>query len=114
MIGFTLHNLTEGIGIVSPLLKQNHRWQTFIFLAMLAGLPAIPGIWFGAFAFSPQWAALFLGFGAGAILQVIIELGIYLFKTTQKSKQSQFSPLNLAGFTLGIVIMYSTAILVKF
>ncbi|MFB6277531.1 MAG: ZIP family metal transporter [Halothece sp.] len=114
VVGFTLHNLTEGLGIVSPLLKHKTRWLTFLFLAMLAGLPAIPGIWLGAFAFSPHWAALCLGIGAGAILQVMVELGIHLWQTTSSFNRSQFSPLNLAGFTLGIIVMYGTAILVKF
>jgi len=112
VIGFTLHNLTEGLGIVSPLLKQKTRWLTFLGLAILAGLPAIPGIWLGAFAFSPHWAALCLGIGSGAILQVMVELAAYLFKTTQTFNRPQFSPVNLIGFTLGVVVMYGTAILV--
>lgn len=110
VMGFTLHNLTEGLGIVSPLLKQTPRFWYFVFLAMLAGLPAIPGIWFGAFAFSPHWAALFFGIGSGAILQVMIELGGYFWS----QQRDQLSPLNLAGFTLGIAVMYGTGILVKF
>jgi zinc transporter ZupT len=113
VVGFTLHNLTEGLGIVSPLLKQKARLLTFFSLAMLAGLPAIPGIWLGAFAFAPHWAALCLGIGAGAILQVIVELGDYLFQTTQTWNRPWLSPLNFAGFTLGILVMYGTAMLVK-
>jgi len=114
VIGFTLHNLTEGLGIVAPLLKQKLRWIQFVSLAALAGLPAVLGIWIGAFAFSPQWAALFLGLGAGAILQVIIEVGSYLQRRIRQSKQAHGSGLSLAGFTAGLAIMYGTALLVKF
>ena len=114
IVGFTLHNLTEGLGIVAPLLKQKLRWIEFVSLAALAGLPAVAGIWIGAFAFSPQWAALFLGIGAGAILQVIVEVGSYLQRKLHQSKQANASGLGLAGFTAGLAIMYSTALLIKF
>ncbi len=114
VIGFTLHNLTEGLGIVAPLLKQKLRWQTFIWLAALAGFPAVVGIWVGAFAFAPHWAALFLGLGAGAILQVIVELGTYLQRQLHQSRLSGLAGLSLAGFTTGLFVMYGTALLVKF
>jgi len=114
VIGFTLHNLTEGLGIVAPLLKQKLRWQACVALAALAGLPAVVGLWVGAFAFSPHWAALFLGIGAGAILQVIVELSTYLQRQLHQSRLSGLAGLSLAGFTTGLLVMYSTALLVKF
>lgn len=114
VIGFTLHNLTEGLGIVAPLLKQKLRWQTCVALAALAGLPAVVGLWVGAFAFSPHWAVLFLGIGAGAILQVIVELSTYLQQQLHQSRRSGLAGLSLAGFTTGLLVMYSTALLVKF
>ena len=114
VIGFTLHNLTEGLGIIAPLLKQKLQWQEAFSLAALAGLPAVLGLWIGAFAFSPHWAALFLGIGAGAILQVIVEVGSYLQRKIKQSKRVGSSGLTLAGFTVGLAVMYSTALLVKF
>ena len=112
VIGFTLHNITEGIGIAAPLTKRRPSLLTFIGLAALAGLPAVIGTWTGAFAFSPQWAALFLGIGAGAILQVIIEVGAYLARTAQQSQGNWLSPSNLVGFSVGLAIMYFTAFFV--
>ena len=44
-------------------------------LAALAGLPAVAGIWLGSYAFAPHWAALALAVGAGAIFQVVVEVG---------------------------------------
>ncbi|MBE9135646.1 metal transporter [Nodosilinea sp. LEGE 07088] len=114
VVGFTLHNLTEGLGIVAPLLKYKLRWTTFLSLAALAGLPAVVGIWVGAFAFSPHWAALFLGIGAGAILQVIVEVGTYLQRRLSQPDGSELSSLGIAGFTIGLMVMYGTAFLVKF
>lgn len=113
VVGFTLHNITEGIGIASPLVKHKPKLLTFFALAALAGLPAVLGTWIGAFAFSPQWAALFLGIGAGAILQVIVEVGAYLARTAQRAEGGWLSTTNFAGFTAGLVVMYLTAFLVN-
>lgn len=115
VIGFTLHNITEGIGIVAPLAKgERPRLLTFLLLAFLAGGPAIIGTWIGGLAFSPFWAALFLSIGAGAILQVIWEVGKLLVQDAQRQQQPALSWLNFAGLTAGILIMYFTAFLVKF
>ncbi len=114
VIGFTLHNITEGIGIVAPLAKgERPRLMTFVMLALLAGGPAILGTWIGSLAFSPFWAALFLSIGAGAILQVIWEVGKLLVRDARQQNQPALSWLNFAGLTAGILIMYLTAFLVN-
>lgn len=110
VVGFTLHNLTEGIGIAAPLLNRKTKFSTFVFLTLLAGLPAAFGTLIGAFAYSPHWTAILLAIGAGAILQVIVEVGTYLYKNTET--KSWFTVSNLTGFVLGIAIMYGTALLV--
>jgi zinc transporter ZupT len=115
VIGFTLHNITEGIGIVAPLVRnESPSIRTLFLLAVLAGGPAILGTWIGGFAFSPLLATLFLSFGAGAILQVIWEVGRLLNREAQRQSQPALSWLNFAGLTAGILIMYLTAFLVKF
>lgn len=112
VIGFTLHNLTEGIGSAVPLLYLKTRFSTFVYLTLLAGFPAAIGTLFGAFAYSPHWSAILLAIGAGAILQVIVEVGTYLHRKT--TAKSWFSVPNLTGLVLGIAIMYGTAVLVTF
>lgn len=114
VIGFTLHNITEGVGIAAPLTKEKPRLRTFVLLAILAGAPAMLGAWMGGFAFSPFLAVFFLSLGAGAILQVIWEVGKLLMKDAQKRGGKAVSWLNFAGLTAGILIMYLTAFLVKF
>lgn len=114
VIGFTLHNITEGVGIVAPLTKEQPKLRTFILLALLAGTPAMLGAWIGGFAYNPFLAVLFLSLGAGAILQVIWEVGKLLTRDARLSNQSAVSWLNFAGITAGILIMYVTAFLVKF
>ena len=51
---------------------------TFFGLAALAGFPAIAGVLLGTGAINPYWAALAFGVGAGAILQVIIEVAAFM------------------------------------
>ncbi|MCK5429274.1 MAG: hypothetical protein KAI94_07375, partial [Anaerolineales bacterium] len=114
VIGFTLHNVTEGVGIAAPLTKEQPKLSTFILLALLAGTPAMLGTWIGGFAFNPFLAVLFLSLGAGAILQVIWEVGKLLRRDAQRTNQSAVSWLNFSGLTAGILIMYVTAFLVKF
>lgn len=87
--------------------------MTFVMLALLAGGPAILGTWIGSLAFSPFWAALFLSIGAGAILQVIWEVGKLLVRDARQQNQPALSWLNFAGLTAGILIMYLTAFLVN-
>lgn len=113
VIGFTLHNVTEGIGIAAPLVESRPKLTTLIGLTALAGLPAVIGTWLGAFAFSPIWAVLFLAIGAGAILQVIVEVGAYLVRTAYKLGGWWLSKVSLAGFSLGLAVMYATALLVS-
>ena len=114
VVGFTLHNLTEGIGIAAPLVRAKPKLVTFIGLTALAGLPAVLGTWLGVFAFSPHWAAVFMGIGAGAILQVIVEVGSYLARTASKIGGNWLSKVSLAGFSAGVIVMYGTALLVSF
>ena len=114
IIGFTLHNITEGIGIAAPLLKTKPSIKDFLILGTIAGAPAILGTWFGGFIFSPIWGALFLGIGAGAILQVIYIITKMLIEDHRTHKEPSVSWLNLSGFAIGMLIMYFTAFFVKF
>ncbi|HSB91000.1 MAG TPA: hypothetical protein VLD63_13365 [Anaerolineales bacterium] len=118
VLGFTLHNITEGVGIAAPLTSVEAgeaapRLRSFVGLALLAGAPAILGTWIGGFAFSPVLAALFLGIGAGAIWQVIVEVGRLLQSYARRDGTSLASWPNVLGFTLGLAIMFVTALLVK-
>ena len=114
VLGFTLHNITEGIGIVAPLTRQRPAIWHFALLALLAGGPAILGVWIGGFVFHPVAATIFLGIGVGAILQVIWEVGKLVVNDAVRHQSPALSWVNLAGVTLGIAVMYFTAFMVKF
>jgi zinc transporter, ZIP family len=120
VVGFTLHNITEGVGIAAPILQEERPSLVhFILLALLGGGPAIVGTLIGGFAFSNLLAAVFLAVGAGAILQVIYEVGKLLLKDPTREKGEQapslsasLSATNLTGLVIGVAIMYATGLLV--
>lgn len=112
VLGFTLHNITEGIGIAAPLIRERPPLWSFGALTLLAGGPAVVGLWFGSLAFAPQWSAVALAVGAGAILQVIVEVTA-LLRRGQAQPGSLFSPTTVAGLACGVGVMYATAMLVK-
>ncbi|MEP0498837.1 MULTISPECIES: metal transporter [Alphaproteobacteria] len=113
VIGFTLHNITEGIGIAAPILKVRPPLWAFAALTLLAGGPAVAGIWLGSLAYAPHWSALALAIGAGAILQVIVEVGALLARNRGGANAAISSPPVLAGLAVGVAFMYVTAMLVK-
>ena len=113
VLGFALHNVTEGIGIAAPMLKAKPPLWTFPALTLLAGGPAVLGIWTGSLAYAPQWSALALAIGAGAILQVIVEVTSYMMRQNPDRQAALFSPAVISGFLGGISFMYVTAALIK-
>ena len=113
VLGFALHNVTEGIGIAAPMLRIRPPLWSFAALTLLAGGPAVLGIWVGSLAYAPQWSALALAVGAGAILQVMVEVTAYLQRQNIDRQAIMFSPAVLGGFLGGIAFMYVTAALIK-
>ena len=94
-------------------MRKNPGWRNWIQLALLAGCPAVIGVWVGGFAFNPMLATIFLAIGIGAILQVIWEVGRLVARDTVKLGLPVVNWTNLAGVTTGVAIMYFTAFMVK-
>lgn len=113
VLGFALHNVTEGIAISSPLRRENISFVGLLWLALIAGGPAILGTLVGSISISPFWTALAFGIGAGAILQVIIEVGGVFLRRRKHLPVPWYSAASLMGFSSGIVLMYGTAFLVR-
>ena len=109
VVGFTLHNLTEGLGIVAPIARDRVSLARLCVLGALAGGPTIIGTWIGGFSYSPVLATLFLAVGTGAILQVIYEISQLLTRT---EKTTWLNGYNFSGFVLGLLIMYTTGLLI--
>lgn len=110
VIGFAIHNITEGLGIVAPVASgERPRKIHFLFLGLLAGVPAIFGTWIGGFTYSDVWATLFFAIGAGAIFQVVYEI----IKLMNRDSEGGLGSLtNFTGLVLGLLIMYVTGLFV--
>jgi ZIP family zinc transporter len=109
VVGFLLHNTTEGLGIVAPLADERPSLGRLLLLGALAGVPTVLGAWVGGFTYSPVWTTLFFAVGAGAIAQVVWQLGS-LF--ARRPGAGLTAPLNATGLLLGMLIMYATGLLV--
>jgi zinc transporter ZupT len=107
IIGFMLHNTTEGLGIVAPIAQDRPRIGRLVALGALAGVPTILGAWIGGLAYSPFYATLFLAVGAGAIAQVVFALW-----RVMGEGQGRLTPVTAGGVVAGLLIMYSTGLLV--
>lgn len=109
VVGFLVHNTTEGLAIVAPMARERVPLRTLAGLGLLAGAPTILGTWMGGFGASPLWATLFLAVGAGAVVQVVIQL-VRMFRSGKG--EGLTAPLNAAGVLAGLVVMYATGLLV--
>ncbi|MCZ6838809.1 MAG: metal transporter [Alphaproteobacteria bacterium] len=113
IVGFTVHNLTEGVAIVAPVTRRKVSLAMLAGWAAIAGLPAVAGAWIGAFTFVPHWGAVFFGIAAGAILQVMIEVGRTIWSMRGAGQENAPAGTAFAGFGAGVLVMYATAFLVQ-
>ena len=111
VIGFTLHNTTEGLAIVAPLAREHPSLGQLARLGALGGLPTIAGAWVGGIVYSPVLAVLFLGFGAGAIAQVLLQIARQMADTESIAVRFSRPPV-MGGLVAGFLIMLATGMLV--
>ena len=109
VVGFLLHNTTEGLGIVAPLADQRPSPAWLLLLGAVAGVPTVLGAWLGGFTYSSMWTTVFFAVGAGAIAQVVYELWRLFMR---RAGAGLTAPLNAVGLLLGLLIMYATGLLV--
>jgi len=109
VIGFMVHNITEGLGIAAPAARERVSLVQLAGLALVAGAPAILGTWLGGYATNDTLAVLFFGIAAGAALQVVVEVGRYVARTTPGGLRSSAA---ICGFLAGIAVMWATGVLV--
>ena len=114
IVGFTLHNTTEGLAIVAPMAKSGGKVtiRKLIVMGLIAGIPTIVGAWIGGFLYSPIAAIIFLAIGAGAIFQVVYSITSWMSSNTSEPRKAMLSTPMIAGFTVGMAIMYATSLLI--
>jgi zinc transporter ZupT len=108
VVGFALHNTTEGLAIVAPVAKAQPSLGRLALLGLIAGAPAVLGAWIGAAAFNASVAAFLFGFGAGAIVQVIVQLAPSL----RDDEGRLLHPPAVGGLLAGMTLMFATGLLV--
>ncbi|MGH8635959.1 MAG: ZIP family metal transporter [Burkholderiales bacterium] len=111
VIGFTLHNTTEGLAIVAPIAKDRPSIGQLVRLGLIGGLPTIAGAWAGGLVYSPVLAVLFLGFGAGAIAQVALQIAQQMAGNQTIASRFAGVPV-MSGLAAGFLIMLVTGMLV--
>ena len=109
IVGFALHNTTEGLAIAAPMSRGKLMLGKLAAMGFIAGAPAIFGAWVGGFVYSPFTSVIFLAIGAGAIFQVIVVLIKWIRDEGDKSLSSAAM---VSGFSIGMLVMYLTSILV--
>jgi zinc transporter, ZIP family len=108
VVGFALHNTTEGLAIVAPISRRTPSLPMLAGLGLIAGAPAILGALFGASAYNPEVAALLLGVGVGAIVQVIQQL----VPSIRDRGGRVLYPASVGGILAGVAVLYVTGLLI--
>ena len=110
VVGFIIQNITEGLGIIAPVLRDRPSIFNLTLLGLVGGAPAVIGAWIGGFAPSPTLAVLFLAVGSGAVFQVTYEIAKLIRKDTTREPM----PMTLfAGVVAGMLLLWVTGLLIK-
>lgn len=110
VVGFIIQNITEGLGIIAPVLRDRPSIKNLGIMGLIGGAPAVLGAWIGGYAPSPFLAVLFLGIGAGAIFQVTYEIA----KLIQKDTTREAMPMTVfSGVLTGMMLLWVTGLLIK-
>jgi len=110
VVGFIIQNITEGLGIIAPVLRDRPGIGRLALMGLIGGGPAIIGAWIGGYTPSPFLAVLFLAIGAGAIFEVIYEIA----KLIQKDTQREAMPMTVfSGVLTGMLLLWVTGLLIK-
>lgn len=110
VVGFILQNITEGLGIIAPVLRDRPGIGNLAVLGLVGGAPAILGAWLGGFSPSPTLAVLFLAVGTGAVFEVVYEIA----KLIKKDTAREAMPLPVfSGIMVGMLLLWITGLLIK-
>jgi ZIP family zinc transporter len=104
IVGFALHNATEGFGVAAPLIgKYVPSWAQIGLAGLIAGGPTFLGTVVGYVFSSPVLSVLFLAIAVGALAFVIGELWSVL-------KRTGLTVAATTMMTLGFLVAFATEI----
>lgn len=110
VVGFIIQNITEGLGIIAPVLRDRPGVGSLALMGLVGGAPAILGAWIGGFAPNAALAVLFLAVGTGAVFEVVYEIA----KLIQKDTARQSMPITVfSGLVTGMLLLWVTGLLIK-
>lgn len=110
VVGFIIQNITEGLGIIAPVLRDRPSIGRLALMGLIGGAPAIIGAWIGGYTPSPFLAVLFLAIGTGAIFEVVYEIA----KLIQKDTARESMPMTVfSGVLTGMLLLWVTGLLIK-
>ena len=110
VVGFIIQNITEGLGIIAPVLRDRPTVGRLALMGLIGGGPAIIGAWIGGYTPSPFLAVLFLAIGTGAIFEVVYEIA----KLIQKDTARESMPMTVfSGVLTGMLLLWVTGLLIK-
>jgi ZIP family zinc transporter len=100
IIGFALHNATEGFGIVGPLGEVTPSWKWLGIAGLIAGAPTFLGSMVGYAVTSNPLELVFYALAGGAILYVIGEV----WNAMRRHGHRELGLLMLTvGFMVGVI-----------
>jgi ZIP family zinc transporter len=107
VVGFAVHNATEGFGITAPMAGDAERptWTFLVIMALIAGGPTIAGTAVGRFLTSEALSVAFLALAAGSILYVVVQL-------IKVSARRGHGELFLVGIMAGLAVGLLTDLIV--
>jgi ZIP family zinc transporter len=107
IVGFALHNATEGFGIVGPLGNVRPSWRWLFLAGLVGGGPTFIGTMVGYRVNSTPMQVAFYALAAGAIIYVVGELWNVASRKAPKN-------LVLAGLTAGFVLGLATDLVLHY
>jgi ZIP family zinc transporter len=107
IIGFALHNTTEGFGIVGPLGNVRPSWSWLIKVGLIGGSPTFLGAMLGYHVTSQPLELAFYAVAGGAILYVIGEVWQAMRRVGYRELGLVLLSLGFfAGVVTDIVVIY--------
>jgi ZIP family zinc transporter len=107
IIGFALHNATEGFGIIGPLGGVRPSWRWIGLAGLIGGAPVFLGSMLGYNVSSHPLELTFYALAGGAILYVIGEVW-------QGMRRFGYRELGLAVLSLGFLVAVATDMVVAY
>ena len=107
IVGFALHNATEGFGIIGPLGDVRPSWKWLGLAGLIGGAPVFLGSMVGYNVTSEPLEVAFYGLAGGAILYVVGEVW-------QGMRRYGHREFGLALLSLGFLLAVATEMVIEY